>query len=208
MAALGVGPKPIPRKQLTAERLVQAIHTTVTDQAMRQSTFENLSLLQALWLFPVAVMLHELEEWNIMEWYQRNFVNVLPMSNKAAHRGLVFVGLSSLLWTAVSVALGNPTITVCAMLFHITGFFQNALQHIYWSFYFRQYAPGVITSVLLLVPISSYLATRAVLEHLAPVWYLIVLLIWIVPGLIRTVKARNQFQTRGIHWLIMRLSKR
>jgi sterol 3beta-glucosyltransferase len=36
VASLGVGPKPIPRKQLTAARLAHAIQTTVTDQAMRQ----------------------------------------------------------------------------------------------------------------------------------------------------------------------------
>ena len=36
VAELGVGTAPIPRKQLTAERLADAIHTTVTDEAMRQ----------------------------------------------------------------------------------------------------------------------------------------------------------------------------
>jgi UDP:flavonoid glycosyltransferase YjiC (YdhE family) len=36
VADLGVGPAPIPRKKLTAERLAQAIQTAVTDQAMRQ----------------------------------------------------------------------------------------------------------------------------------------------------------------------------
>jgi sterol 3beta-glucosyltransferase len=36
VAALGVGPKPIPRKQLTAEKLASAIQTAVTDQTMRQ----------------------------------------------------------------------------------------------------------------------------------------------------------------------------
>jgi sterol 3beta-glucosyltransferase len=33
VAKLGVGPDPIPRKQLTAERLAQAIRTAVTDRA-------------------------------------------------------------------------------------------------------------------------------------------------------------------------------
>lgn len=33
---LGVGPEPIPRKQLTVERLAQAIQTALTDQTMRQ----------------------------------------------------------------------------------------------------------------------------------------------------------------------------
>ena len=36
VADLGVGPQPIPRKQLTADRLAQAIQIAVTDQAMRQ----------------------------------------------------------------------------------------------------------------------------------------------------------------------------
>jgi UDP:flavonoid glycosyltransferase YjiC (YdhE family) len=36
VAQLGVGPAPIPRKKLTAERLAQAIHQAVSDQGMRQ----------------------------------------------------------------------------------------------------------------------------------------------------------------------------
>lgn len=36
VASLGVGPKPIPRKQLTAEKLANAIQTVVTDREMRQ----------------------------------------------------------------------------------------------------------------------------------------------------------------------------
>jgi sterol 3beta-glucosyltransferase len=36
IADLGVGPAPIPRKKLTAERLTQAIQQAVTDQTMRQ----------------------------------------------------------------------------------------------------------------------------------------------------------------------------
>jgi UDP:flavonoid glycosyltransferase YjiC (YdhE family) len=35
VADLGVGPAPIPRKKLTAERLAEAIRTAVTDEAMR-----------------------------------------------------------------------------------------------------------------------------------------------------------------------------
>jgi sterol 3beta-glucosyltransferase len=36
VADLGVGPAPIPRRNLTVERLAQAIHRAVTDQPMRQ----------------------------------------------------------------------------------------------------------------------------------------------------------------------------
>jgi UDP:flavonoid glycosyltransferase YjiC (YdhE family) len=40
VAQLGVGPKPIPRAQLTVERLASAIHTAVTDEAMRRRAAE------------------------------------------------------------------------------------------------------------------------------------------------------------------------
>lgn len=40
VADLGVGPAPIPRKQLTADRLAQAIRIAVTDQAMRHRAAE------------------------------------------------------------------------------------------------------------------------------------------------------------------------
>jgi UDP:flavonoid glycosyltransferase YjiC (YdhE family) len=36
VAELGAGPSPIPRRQVTAERLAQAIREAVTDQAMQQ----------------------------------------------------------------------------------------------------------------------------------------------------------------------------
>ena len=36
VADLGVGPQPIPRKQLTVERLAQALQTAIHDSAMRQ----------------------------------------------------------------------------------------------------------------------------------------------------------------------------
>jgi len=36
VAALGVGPTPIPRKQLTTDKLAQAIQVALTDQTMRQ----------------------------------------------------------------------------------------------------------------------------------------------------------------------------
>jgi sterol 3beta-glucosyltransferase len=37
---LGVGPRPIPRKKLTAEKLAQAIRTATSDQAMRHRATE------------------------------------------------------------------------------------------------------------------------------------------------------------------------
>ncbi len=47
VAALGVGPSPIPRQQLTAERLAEAIHRVMTDQPMRQRAADLGAKIQA-----------------------------------------------------------------------------------------------------------------------------------------------------------------
>jgi hypothetical protein len=142
-----------------------------------------------------------------MRWYRRNFVDVLQMSDKATHIGLLFVGLTSFLWTAAATIFGNPAIAASAMLFHIASVFQNALQHIYWLFRFKQYAPGVITSVLLLAPLSIYLSARAVIENYTPAWFIILLAIWTTLGLVPTVKAGNRFQVRAVHKVAIYLSE-
>nr|MBA3924122.1 glycosyltransferase [Nostocaceae cyanobacterium] len=46
-AELGVGPEPIPRKQLTVERLSQAIQKALYDQTMRQHAANLGSKIQA-----------------------------------------------------------------------------------------------------------------------------------------------------------------
>ncbi len=47
IADLGVGPAPIPRKELTVERLAQAVQTAITDAAMRQRAADLGSRIQA-----------------------------------------------------------------------------------------------------------------------------------------------------------------
>jgi UDP:flavonoid glycosyltransferase YjiC (YdhE family) len=47
IAELGVGPAPIPRRKLTADRLARAIHEAVTDQTMRRRAADLGSRIQA-----------------------------------------------------------------------------------------------------------------------------------------------------------------
>jgi UDP:flavonoid glycosyltransferase YjiC (YdhE family) len=47
IAELGVGPKPIPRKKLTVERLARAIQQALTDQTMRRRAADLGSKIQA-----------------------------------------------------------------------------------------------------------------------------------------------------------------
>lgn len=150
-----------------------------------------MSFLTAIWLLPVALVLHEAEEWNILRWEQRNFVNLPAKTNIGVRTFLVVFTGFGFLWTALAALPNNPTIAAFVFLPFAAGAFLNALQHLFYTMYFRQYAPGVITSVVLYLPIVGYLTARAIEDNLVPVAYVVVLVILTILGLIQTMKAGN-----------------
>ena len=153
----------------------------------------QMSFLTAIWLMPFALAFHEAEEWNILRWEQRNFVNLPAKTHAGVRVFLVFFTLFGFLWTALAALPNNPKIAAFVFLPFAAGAFLNALQHLFYTIYFRQYAPGVITSVVLYLPIGGYLTARAIQENLVPVVYVVVLGILAILGLIQTMKAGNTF---------------
>lgn len=144
------------------------------------------------WLFAIAFALHEAEEWNIMVWYDQYFADPPRMSNAVTWFALAFISAVGLVWTFLATLPKNQKITAFIILFFPVALaFQNALQHVYWVFLFGAYAPGVVTSVLLLIPLTAYLVARAVREKSVPRWYVVALIIFIIPSLIGTVRAGN-----------------
>ncbi len=168
-----------------------------------------MSFLTAIWLLPIAVALHEAEEWNILRWEQRNFINLPAKTHTSVRTFLVFFTLLGFLWTALAALPHNPRIAAFMILPFAAGAFLNTLQHLFYTIYFREYAPGVITSVVLYLPISGYLTARAIRENLVPVVYVVVLVILAILGLIQTIKAGNTFTPtfRAISHFGMALSK-
>jgi len=169
----------------------------------------QIDFLTWLWIFGTAFALHEVEEWNILRWYQRNYDDLPPSTNKAVRAWIVFVILVGFVWCAAATLPGNPVIAAYVFLPAIAVAMQNALQHVYWLFYFKQYAPGIITAVFCLIPLSIYLAIRAIWENLAPLWYVGILLLLIIPGLVQTVRAKNRMTgpIRSIHQIGIKLAE-
>jgi hypothetical protein len=163
-----------------------------------------------LWLFPVVFALHEFEEWNVVAWYRRNYVDLPPMTDKSARAWLVFISIVGFLVSAAVILPGNLTLAALIILAAAAVIFLNALQHVYWLFYFKQYAPGVVTSILLLIPYISYLAVRSVQQQVVPLWYVVAWLIFVVTGLVQTVKAGNTMTPaiRAVHKAGEALAKR
>jgi hypothetical protein len=71
-----------------------------------------------------------------------------PSTDKSIRVWIIFFILIVFAWGAVATLPGNPVFA--AYVFHpaIALAMQNALQHVYWLFYFKQYAPGIVTSFL------------------------------------------------------------
>ena len=169
----------------------------------------QIDFLVWLWVFVFVFAVHEVEEWNILKWYQRNYVDLPPSTNKATRAWIVFVILVGSVWCAVATLPGDPVIAAYVLLPAIAIVMQNAIQHVYWQYYFKQYAPGIITAILCLIPLGIFLFIIAVWHKLVPIWYVGILSLLIIPGLVQTVKAKNRMtpQIRAIHNLGIKLAE-
>ena len=166
----------------------------------------QIDFLALIWLFPIAFTLHELEEWNIVKWYDKYFVDLPDKTNTSTRFFLVFISVVAFLWTGIATLWGDPTIAAYILFSFLAIVFLNCLQHIYWQFHFRAYAPGVVTSVLLLLPVIAILIYRAVIDAIVPVWYVLLLALVVLPGFVETIRADNRMTSQFLR--IHRFSKR
>jgi hypothetical protein len=150
---------------------------------------------QAVWLLPLAWALHEAEEWNIMAWYRENFVDpgyFDQIDGPVVWVGLAMMSVIGFIWTAVATLPRNPRIVAWLILpFFVVISLANAFQHIYFQFEFGDYAPGVVTAVLLVIPSVVFIISRAIRNRLVPWWYVAILVVMMFPNLNATVRSGN-----------------
>jgi len=157
------------------------------------TALEQISFLSMLWIFYFVFVLHELEEWNIDRFEHQHFEGLSPAAtDRSARMWIGFVVLVGLIWCAAATLPGNPTIAAWIFLPAIAILLMNAFQHLFWSYYFRGYAPGVITAVLMLIPFGCYLVARAVAQGYVPTWYAAVWAAFVVIGFAQTVRAGDK----------------
>jgi hypothetical protein len=157
--------------------------------------FMQLDFRKAIWLAPLAWCLHELEEWNIDTFGKQHFLDeaTATIDHRALWIGLGIAALNGVIWTAITAWPKNPRFGAFLTLpFFVYFSFANALQHIYWTIYFQTYAPGVITAVLVVMPVVVGLTIKALREKLIPPWYVALLYATVIPTLVATVLAGNQ----------------
>lgn len=164
-----------------------------------------MTLSTLLWLFPVSFMLHDFEEIiRIERWMQRHgdrvekkipgfvkdaFAKMREMTTPemAAAVAVVFVVFCFATYLAVEFKVFGP------FIFCSVGYFAHGFFHLGSAIIMRNWTPGALTSLLLVIPYSVFLLSRLTVLEITS-WKMIALLVPITLlaflGLIRIV-----------HWL-------
>ena len=138
---------------------------------------ERNRLVWALWLFAAALVVHETEEWNIAPWFERHFVNHTGISPQAVWVGLAFMSAVFVVWIWVSTRFSSAVVMALVALPAVAFVaFGNALQHVAWVLLFGEYAPGVVSAVILVLPAVVLVVARSVQVHQGLAGYAAVLL--------------------------------
>ena len=154
-----------------------------------------------LWLLPLAFALHELEEWNILDWYRQYWTNVDAelMTQRTVRTHLVWSSVLGFLWTVIATRFKRSTVTLHLVLVYFTVIvFGHTFAHIYWLVDLRAYGPGVVTAVILVIPITVYVFYRAVTEKLVSVGYVGLLVALSLPTPIGGIRLNYRLPDEGL----------
>lgn len=121
---------------------------------------------KALWLFPAAVTVHNLEEmFTLPAWSQTAGRLHEPVG--AFPFGLAVAVLTALAWAVTSRAVreGSQSPSMYVALGYVTAMLLNVfVPHLMSTLITGQYTPGIITAVAINLPVLGYLLYRAFRE--------------------------------------------
>ncbi len=152
----------------------------------------TINFFTLLWLFPIALTIHELEEWQIIKWYDKYFTDMPENKSDTSTRFfLIFISIVSFIWTGVAVFTQSEQVATLIMMPFMAIVLLNSFQHIYWLFQFKSVSPGTISACLLLLPICLYIILNGFTNGFIPWWLLTLLIIYLLYGMNETIKAKN-----------------
>jgi hypothetical protein len=121
-----------------------------------------------LWLVPIFLTIHNLEEVPFMEtWYKRLPMQLpLTITTRQFAIAVTFITIAGFMITYLGVEyLANQTGYLLVLGIQAILMFNAFVPHIATTIRFRMYSPGVITAVLIMLPFSFYLFRRAFEEN-------------------------------------------
>ena len=122
-----------------------------------------------LWLVPVFLTIHNIEEALFMEsWYKRLPIKIpLQVTTRQFVIAVTFITIAGFLLTYLGAEyLENQTGYLLVLGMQAILLFNAFVPHIATTIRFRMYSPGVISAVLIMLPFSFYLFRRAFTENI------------------------------------------
>ena len=151
----------------------------------------SINLKAAMWIIPIIFFAHEMEEWNILDWYKSTYCPP-PSSTKLSCRIWLFlISIFGFMITSIAYIIPNDTISSGVILVFIVFSTFNGLQHLYWTIAFRKYAPGVVFSSVGIV--AGIFMTAVILSKgFISAGYIIILYLITIPFMLETFRAKNK----------------
>ncbi len=123
-----------------------------------------MSFARVQWLFPIALIIHNLEEAVWMPWFWQERGWHVSVSATGFWLATVAVDVVGGLITYFAVTHGRKSIAAYAYCGFTLLILLNAFWHIGVALQYGTYAPGVVTAVVINLPLTAYLLQRAVRE--------------------------------------------
>jgi len=133
-------------------------------------TFLNsISFDRLLWLVPIFLTIHNIEEAPFMESWSKRLPLKLPLTltTRQFVIAVTVITIAGFMITYLGVEyLANQTGYLLVLGMQALLLFNAFVPHIATTIRFRMYSPGVITAVLIMLPFSFYLFRRAITENI------------------------------------------
>ncbi|CAG8999671.1 MAG: hypothetical protein CENE_01650 [Candidatus Celerinatantimonas neptuna] len=157
-----------------------------------------------LFLVPVILFVHEMEEWNVHQFHLDQYDNAIPGETHLSCRlWLFFLSIFGFVWTT-GCFLISPLALSCALMFLLIDFsLLNSLQHLALSLKIRRYNPGLWFGGIVALLGNIWVLAHFVHYAILPGWAIVLLLLPIIPFLVDTALSSRKNQTpKMIEWIL------
>ncbi len=169
--------------------------------------FELNNVLNYIWLIPIIFSIHEIEEWNILKWYQKYYRNLPESTNTSIRIHIVVLSLVSFLLTYVAYVLNETFLYSLIVAFLASFIFLNLVQHIIWTVQLRAYSLGLITGILSFL-VTIFVNIELVQNtHFNPLFYGII--VFTVLPIRETMRVKGEMtpEVRKVHHFFIKIEK-
>lgn len=154
----------------------------------------NIDILKDLFfVIPVVLFIHEMEEWNIYHYHQKNYpTGVIQESILGTRLWLFCLSAFGFAWTTVCYFIPNLTLSTVIMMLLIDFTILNALQHVILTLKTKKYNPGFLFGGLVGLFVAIVAIVNILHYHIIPTWAMVLLLCIILPVLVESaISSKN-----------------